>query len=200
MSSLLHPVGPQPPRVYWRRRLAVVVGLVVVLALVVTLVAVVLPRLLGGDDTKTGAAPGASAPASTPAASSEPVACTAAQLGVAVTADAASYAAGVLPAFAVTITNTSSASCTVDAGEAQRELLITSGSDRIWSSKDCPAEPASRLLLLQGGGRDAQTISWQRIRSGEGCAQGLPAPRPGTYNAVVSIAGVTSAPAVFTLG
>lgn len=200
MSSLLHPVGPQPPRVYWRRRLAVVVGLVVVLALVVTLLVVVLPGLLGGDEKTTGAAPGPATSASTPAASSEPVACTPAQLGVAVTADAGSYAAGVLPAFAVAITNTSSTSCTVDAGEAQRELLITSGSDRIWSSRDCPAEPASRLLLLQGGGRDDQTITWQRIRSGEGCAPDLPAPRPGTYNAVVSVGGVTSAPVVFTLG
>jgi hypothetical protein len=200
MSSLMHPVGPQPSGVYWRRRLAVAVGLVVVLALVATLVFVVLPRVLGGGDKDKAAAPeGSQPPASSAPASTQPVACTAEQLGVTVTADAPSYAAGALPVLAVAISNTSPTSCTVDAGEAAREVLITSGTDRIWSSKDGPAEPASRLLLLSTGGRDDQAITWQRIRSAEGCAKDLAAPRPGTYTAVVSVAGVTSAPAVFTL-
>src|SRR5690606_6740436 len=33
MSSLLHPVGPEPASVYWRRRIVVILGVVVVLGL-----------------------------------------------------------------------------------------------------------------------------------------------------------------------
>jgi hypothetical protein len=42
MSSLKHPVGPQPSRVYWRRRL--VVGLAALAIVVVILLIVFAPR------------------------------------------------------------------------------------------------------------------------------------------------------------
>ncbi|WP_024286829.1 hypothetical protein [Cellulomonas sp. KRMCY2] len=205
MSTVLHPVGPQPERVYWIRRLVIVLVAVVV-------VLVVFALLRGGAD------PDADAPAD-PAGSADPAAadgavtddaaatdpggpaaCTAAELALTLTTDATTYAAGVLPIFTVAVTNTGTVSCTVDAGDPGREILITSGADRIWSSLDCPAEGGERMLLLEPGARDAVDVGWSRIRSAEGCATGLPEPRPGTYNAVTKLLGAESAPVVFDLG
>lgn len=202
MSALMHPVGPRPARVYWRRR-------IVLLALLAT-VGIILANVLGGRGTAQAAQDpaGGAAAEQTPApqtsesaeSSTGPVACGEGSLSIALTADQHAYAAGANPVFTVTLTNTSDASCVVDAGEASRGILITSGTDRIWSSLDCPAtENAKRTLLLPAGGRDESVVTWTRIRSAEGCADGLPTPKPGTYQAVASVAGVSSTAAVFQL-
>jgi hypothetical protein len=204
MSALMHPVGPRPARVYWRRR-------IVLLALLAT-VAIVLANVVGGR----GSAQAAQDPAGTSGAAADqtpdptttegtdttagPVPCGEGSLSITLTADHRTYAAGANPVFTVLLTNTSDTSCVVDAGEASRGILITSGSDRIWSSLDCPAKQnAERTLLLPAGGRDESAVTWTRIRSAEGCTDGLPAPRPGTYTAVASVAGVSSTAAVFEL-
>lgn len=224
MSALLHPVGSQPARVYWRRRLVALLLAGALLALGLVAVNAALGRgaaeaagpdaagatvegdaAAGTDDgttTDEAASDGAAADgaADDGAAADGPVACGPEQITLALTADARSYAAGVTPVFTVTITNVSAASCTIDAGEAKRQVLVTSGADRIWASTDCPAEPAERLLLLPAGAQDSVAVTWARVRSAEGCGDGLPEPRPGTYTAVASVAGVSSTAAVFELG
>ncbi|QGQ20421.1 hypothetical protein GC089_16020 [Cellulomonas sp. JZ18] len=78
---------------------------------------------------------------------------------------------------------------------------MTSGSDRIWSSRDClPAEVEPLTLLLAGGQVDERVLTWPRVRSAEGCPGGLPEPGEGTYSATVAVGGATSAAAVFGLG
>ena len=203
MSTVLRPAGPEPAQVYWTRRLLVLAGLI----LVVVLIWSVFSGLGGGNGDAEGttqddaAADGATQdePATdTPAART----CTAEDLTLIVTTDTRAYPAGSQPAFAVTITNTSTSSCAVDAGEASRELLVTSGSDRIWSSLDCvAADAAERVLLLPAGGSDDPvSVTWPRIRSAAGCTEGLPDPRPGTYRVVAKLVGAASEPAVFDLG
>lgn len=226
MSAVLRPVGPQPPRVYWVRRLivlAVLVGLV-------TLLAVGARALLGGDEA-VGAeptadavaqeasgddAPAEDAPAEDPPADDAeegtgedaetgllggaPVACDPGDLTVTLTADAAAYPAGAEPRFAVAVTNAGDSACTVDAGSGSQVVTITSGPDRIWSSGDCVAEAGERLLLLDPGAQDAVELPWPRVRSDEACTEGLPEPRPGTYQAVATMLGAESAPVVFDLG
>ncbi len=121
-------------------------------------------------------------------------------MSITLTADQRTYAAGAQPVFTVTITNTSNASCKIDAGEAKREVLVKSGTDRIWSSLDClAADSPSRLLLLQAGARDETAVTWSRIRSAPGCAAVTATPKPGTYTAVATVAGVSSTAAVFDL-
>lgn len=199
MSTILRPVGPQPPQVYWTRRLVVLGAIVVVLVLLWAVLA-------GG-----GAADAASEP-DTQAATGDntegdgteqttqaPATCTAVDLKLQVATDAGTYPAGAQPVLAVTITNIGTADCTVDAGDASREVLITSGSDRIWSSLDCAGEGAERLLLLPAGAQDTTGVTWTRVRSVPGCTAGLTEPRAGTYNAVVTLLGVESEPAVFQL-
>ena len=99
------------------------------------------------------------------------------------TADATSFAPGVSATFTVSITNTGEDACLVDAGEAQREIVITSGTDRIWSNRDC-IEPGTetRTLLLPAGGttrrRSSGTGSGPRRAARLTCPSPAPAPTP----------------------
>lgn len=208
MSTVLRPVGPNPPRVYWIRRLVV---LVVLGAVVVG--GVVLARAVASHDGTTigaarvgaAAAPSQAATPSqattpsqtaTPSPAATPVDCTAAHLKLTLAATAGQYAAGVNPVLKATVTNTGTAPCTVDAGDAAREVVVSSGADRIWSTKDCAsADTASKQVLLAAGARETKDISWRRVRSASGCPANLQAPRTGTYQAVATLLG-TSAPTV----
>jgi hypothetical protein len=85
--------------------------------------------------------------------------------------------------------------------DAHREVVVTSGEDRVWSSRDCVAADAEpRTLLLVGGQSDVTQLVWPRTRSAQGCPGGLPEPGAGTYSVTVALAGVTSPAAVFGLG
>jgi hypothetical protein len=104
------------------------------------------------------------------------------------------------PVLTATITNVGDVPCTVDAGDANREVLITSGQDRIWSSKDCATpDTASRQLLLASGAADTVELTWDRSRTAEGCPTDLAEPRSGTYQAVSTLGTVSSVPVVFAL-
>lgn len=230
MNTVLHPVGPQPARVYWVRRLV----LLAVAAAVVAVLAVAVGAARGGatdgdgaaagdaaadgaaattegaDDAGAGSGAAADAQSAPEGDGSEEagagpgggaVACAPESLTTTLAADAASYPAGATPTFTVTLTNSGGSACTVDAGLANQALVITSGADRIWSSADCPAEaPGERLLLMAPGAAEAMPVAWPRVRSDEGCSEGLPEPRPGTYTAVAVVAGVQSGSVVLELG
>jgi hypothetical protein len=110
------------------------------------------------------------------------------------------FAPGENPAFTITLTHVGRKPCLVDASTAVQELVITSGTDRIWSSADCPAPPQD--LLMAPGDVWPVTVTWNRERSGPGCAEGLPPTQPGTYSAVVTSTeaeGLASPPVSFTL-
>jgi hypothetical protein len=198
--GVLRPEGSLPPRVYWVRRAVV---LVVLLALVVLLVLGVraLARALGGSDDPGATpttAPTAGAAAEPPAEQTGTPTCEPAALRAEMSADATTYPAGALPTFTLRLTNAGERDCLVDAGGAQRQVLITSGSDRIWASTDCdPGEPLQ--LLLAAGQADERQVQWDRNRSAEGCAPDQAAALPGTYQAVLTLAGATAEPVVFGL-
>lgn len=196
-----------PARVYWVRRL-VVLGLP--LLLVVLLVVWLAGR--GGEGTPaaatspsptpTGAAAPAadgSAPPQTPDGSVPP--CGPAQLALAITPGAESFDGDVEPTFTVSVTNAGDEPCLVDVDERSREVVVTSGSDRVWSSRDCqPAEVEGLTLLLAGGQVDERAVTWPRVRSAEGCPDDLPEPGEGTYSATFTVGGATAPAAVFGLG
>ncbi len=194
MSTILHPVGSQPRRVYWMRRLVVLGALVVAIVLVYSLVA----GGSSGDAAKpaAGASPRPSASAKTAPTGD----CAKGDVTIALAIDRTSFAKDENPNFTVTITNTSSTQCTVDAGEASRALVVTSGKDRVWSSTDCSAGKAdSKLLLLDTGKAHTSAATWPRVRSDETCTKDLPTPKPGTYKAQASLLGATSDQLSFTL-
>jgi hypothetical protein len=206
--------------VYWVRRLVVVLLLVVL----VTAGWALASRLLGGggdasaataaeqadeDTSRDTAEPGTSSaddgdPAGGAAdeddAPTTPVDCTPDALQVTLTASGQLFDTASSPVLTATITNVGDVPCTVDAGDANREVLITSGPDRIWSSKDCAGpETSSRQLLLGAGAADTVELTWDRTRTAEGCPADLPEPRPGTYQAVGTLGTVSSVPVVFAL-
>ncbi|SFA90885.1 hypothetical protein [Cellulomonas marina] len=221
---------PLPAHVYRRRRaVALVVLLALVAAVVVAVVAVV--RLLSPDEGAaatdgpaagalvagvaggqasaqgaTGDASGAEgAPAAAPSPSPSEISgvplCTADALRVAAVPTTTAFPAGTDPTFTLRIENTGDDPCLVDAGDAHREVVLTSGDDRVWSPRDCvPEGEGSRLLLLAGGSGDEQSLAWDRVRSAPGCPGGQATAGSGTYALTFSVAGATAQPAVFTLG
>lgn len=195
--GVLRPEGSLPPRVYWIRRAVV---LVVIAAVVVLAVIGVRALVSGGGEDETAAPPatsGTPAPEDQETEASTP-ACEPASLQVEMAADATTYPAGALPTFTIRLTNAGSTACLVDAGGAQRQILVTSGSDRIWASTDCAAGDPLQLLLAPGQ-VDERQVQWDRVRSVEGCAEGQAEALPGTYQAVLTLAGATAEPAVFGL-
>lgn len=205
MSNVLKPVGPEPPRVYWIRRLVVV-------ALIVVLAAIVTSLFTGGGDDESDPAVSptptestddpSETPDDTDPADAEAVECLPENLTVALAPASRTWTVGTAPTFTSTVTNTGSAPCTVDTGADHVELLVTSGSDRIWSSVDCPSETAeaSRLRLLRPGAEDVDAaVVWPGVRSAEECPTGLPTPRAGTYRAVLTVGEVASEAAVIEL-
>jgi hypothetical protein len=218
MSTLMRPVGTREPQVYWRRRVVALVALVLVVALLVWGVTSVVGALRGGDDPATdGGATTAQEPAPEPATDPQPSAdpsaattesapaedevpaCAAPALVVAPTADATSYALGATATIGMTITNTGPAPCSMDAGSAALELLVVSGADRIWSSDDCQTDAQSRPTTVEPGeaGVLASSVEWTLVRSAEGCANGLPELRAGTYQLTARAGEITSEPLAF---
>ncbi|MEV7973474.1 hypothetical protein [Cellulomonas sp. NPDC089187] len=192
--SVLRPTGPEPASVYWRRRLVVLAALVLVIVLIVVVVKALTG---GGDEPQTPMAE--PSPSQSAAASTEPVTCDPASLTVELSADAATYPEGAQPVFTATMTNAGATPCLLDAGDDQRQIVVTSGSDRIWASTDCATGDPLQLLLAPEQADQRQT-QWDRSRSDEACSAGLPATQPGTYQAVLTLNGVSTDPVVFTLG
>ncbi|MEO5920481.1 MAG: hypothetical protein ABIQ01_04985 [Pseudolysinimonas sp.] len=167
MSTIRNPVGRQSPSVYWRRRLLVLLGVIAVIVVIVLIV--VRP---GGTPTAnptnsaspSGLPSGSPSPSFTSAAGGE--ACNPSQIAIAPITDSNSYAAGVQPALSMSVTNIGSAPCAFDVGTASQEYIITSGTDRIWSSKDCQTAAAANPQVLAPGVELKTTpFPWDRTRS-----------------------------------
>lgn len=189
--GVLRPEGSLPTRVYWVRRVVVLLAVVVVVVLAVVGVRALLTP--SGDD-----APAAAPSPSQPEESAETPVCEPGAVGLTLTADATSYPAGALPTFTVRVVNDGDVTCLLDAGDAQRAIVVTSGSDRIWASTDC-ATGDELKLLLEPEQADERQVQWDRNRSVEGCAAGQAAALPGTYQAVLTLGGVSTDPVVFGL-
>ncbi len=168
MSTIAKPVGPQPASVYWRRRLVLLFGFVAVIAVVVLIVV----RPGAGSATGSGSAPdgqagGGSASSSAPddGAAADGT-CDPDRISLGAITDAANYGAEQQPLLSMSIMNSGSEPCRFDVGTADMEYVITSGDDRIWSSKDCQTDPASDLRELEPGvALTTAPIPWDRTRS-----------------------------------
>jgi len=179
MSSLRHPVGPEKPVVYWRRRAAVLGALVII---VVVVVLIVVGR--GSASTPTAAptsSPSASAGGSSSAAPSRSASASAAASGsgaadgstcskdqVVLTPvlDKEAYGPTEDPKIAMSIKNTGTNSCHLDLGSAQQVLTISSGEEQYWSSKDCQTGGTNQDVTIKAGQTlTTPAIAWDRTRS-----------------------------------
>ena len=194
MSTFRTPVGPQSSKVYWRRRLIVALGLVAVVIIVILIV-----NRPGTDKPVPAVTAGStsSAAAQSPAPKpGETVVCDPAMVTLEPTTDAPSYEAGVIPSLSFSLKSTMTNPCTLAAGSDLQEFVITSGADRIWSSKDCqgPAEAAT-ATLLPGVPLSGSTVTWDRTRSAtDTCETERPQVDAGgaTYRLEVTVGDVKS--------
>jgi hypothetical protein len=214
-DALLHPRGPLPPGIYWRRRLLTLLGVVVVLLL--------LSRACGSDGSPVARvsqtpSPAASrspkpkatkkpstSPSVSPTASPTPTGpaqpCQAADLLLSAKADKQAYPAGQRPVLTIGIANKGTAPCTRDVGQAARSITVTSGNDRVWSSDDCSPGGGSQVVTLQpGAAAQSFSVTWGRKRSAPGCPAGMNAAPAGTYRVVGRFGDLTSEPDTFSLG
>lgn len=169
------------PAVYRRRRLAVGGALLMILALVVSGFA--LTGVLGGaseqassTDRASGAAsavPVASQSASaaaapTPTPSPTPT-CNQNLVTVSASTDKAAYGPDENPLLTLKVTNGGEVPCQVNIGTSQMEFLVTSGPDRVFSSRDCQAASEDLVKVIAPGASETANFPWPRNRSVEGC-------------------------------
>jgi hypothetical protein len=189
MSTIRNPVGPQPSKVYWRRRLAVLVGVLVVILIVVLIL------------VRPGSGKPVAHPTNTPHSTSAAAApCKPSNIQVVAVTDALSYAPGVDPMLSLSITNTGSTPCTFKDGSNAQTYVITSGSEKIWSSKDCQTGAVASTSTLQPGKALKSTpFAWDRTRSNPSACTATNAPQViaggASYHLTVTVNGVTSSKA-----
>ena len=191
MALHWRPVGPEPASTYWQRRAVVATGAVLVLALLTSL-------LTGGSDEpdtvaeapRTTPSPSASSaspsadPSAGPSAGPTPSAlpiCQPEAVRIEAAADKDSYPVGSSPRLTLSVTNTGTAPCTRDLGQAAVELLVFSGSDRIWSSDDCSPGGGAAVTTLEPGEAEVQRVTWDARRSLPGCEGRKAQAQAGTY-------------------
>jgi hypothetical protein len=193
MSTLRTPVGPQPNKVYWRRRLLVLLGVLVVILIVILIIV----RPSGSARPASTNTPGphtSSAPHTTTATAT----CAPSQLEVVAKTDAPSYAPGVDPKISLTITNTGTTACTFKVGSNVQVYKITSGTEKIWSSKDCQKDAvALTKTLAPGTALKTTPFAWDRTRSSTTTCDSKTRPQVvangASYHLSVSVNGVASA-------
>jgi hypothetical protein len=193
MSTNRSPVGRQPNSVYWRRRLAVLGGLVVIIVIIILIAA------RPGSGKPTAGNTNTNTPTNHTTVAKAP-ACNPADVQVIAVTDAASYAAGVDPMLSLKITNTGPAACSFKDGSDVQDYEITSGTDKIWSSKDCQtgAEPLT-TVLKPSKSVSSTPFAWKRTRSNPSDCTATNAPQVvaggASYHLTVIVNGVHSSAA-----
>jgi hypothetical protein len=200
-----------------RRRLVVGAALLVVVAVVVGGFIAVASIINGGGHAPDAAAttaadqaPGPSGSATTPAADSSATPSATASEGsgcqqnlITVTAatDKPSYGAGEKPLLTLKVTNNNKVPCEVNMGTSQMEFLITSGSDRIFSSQDCQADSTDLMKTIAPGKSETANFPWQRNRTVHGCdsVESKPGAGGSYYVFTARLANKTSPKAIFQL-
>ncbi|RUR03530.1 hypothetical protein [Labedella endophytica] len=205
MSTTERPARPSKA-VYRRRRLVVLLGILAVIAVVALLI--IQPGSSSGQTDEPSETPTVAAdadadaePEATPSPSESAAdgdqACTADTVVVEAKTDKSTYQAGELPQLSLSLTNTGSVPCTIDAGTSQQVFTITSGDDTYWTSTDCQTEPTNAVTVLEPGTTISSNpaIAWDRTRSATDTCDGeRPAVPAGgaSYHLDTSVAGIES--------
>jgi hypothetical protein len=208
MSSLLHPTGSEPPQVYWRRRLVVVVVFAVVLAGVIWLLwpkgtPQAQPQLtpLTPPASTSAAVPPpvpSSANPSAPATPTGPQVCDPANLRVGL-AGFEKLKSGAAQPFKISITNSTAIGCVLSASASTISVVVTSGNDRIWTTADCAAWVPTKRLTLTPAQPYVFDVNWPGKRSKASCKTTKDAVAAGTYVGTATFVGAAPARLVMTI-
>ncbi|QBX54949.1 hypothetical protein EXE58_05425 [Nocardioides seonyuensis] len=196
MSPSARPRGPLPARVYWVRR-AIVLGIPLVLVVVL---ARVLGGSADGKDPEqatrasapTTPSAGSSAPSlagptapaaatgrkgrkkAKPAPPPEPVLaeptgpCT--HDDIVITPTLTTAAGGADVPITLNVRTQETEACTWQASADTMAVTITSGSDHIWSLRECPTSIAASDVVVRRAVDALVTVTWNARRSEEGCS------------------------------
>lgn len=146
-------------------------------------------------DGQTAAAPSAS-PSATPSASPT---CDQKLMTVTAGTNKTSYGPEEKPVLTLKVSNGGKLPCRVNIGTSQMEFLVTSGSDRIFSSKDCQASGDDLVKTIAPGKSETANFPWPRNRSVQGCEEVRDAAGAGYYVFIAKLGPKVSPPAVFQL-
>ncbi len=223
---MLHPLGPLPSVVYWRRRILLLAPIVlVVLTLYVACSSGPDKRsaqpppagghtsTAGGPATEPGtrsSAPSHSATATStdsgaaaaPTASrfaGTPASCAKSSLKIAAATSAPSYHVGDQPVLYLQAINASSTPCVQDLADPQIELTVYNGAARVWGSHDCLITPGTSEQTLPIGQPIRRSITWTGLSSQPQCAGTRQRVGPGRYTLHAKLSGVEGTPAQFSI-
>ncbi|MGD9621787.1 MAG: hypothetical protein AB7G47_18635 [Mycolicibacterium sp.] len=110
------------------------------------------------------------------------------------------YVVGDQPKFTMVVTNIGLVACQRDVGAAVLAAYVyTLDNQRLWSNLDCAPSNETLIKTFQPGEQVTTEVTW----TGMGSAPNCPLPRqpigPGTYNLVVQLGNLRSAPVPFML-
>jgi hypothetical protein len=167
------------PAVYRRRRLFLGAALLLVIALVVGGFSLAgafrgSSEQASSKDPAAGATasagPSSQASSSAPAPTPTPTpTCNQNLVTVSASTDKAAYGPEENPMLTLKVTNGGTMPCEVNIGTSQMEFLVTSGADRIFSSKDCQAKSEELVKIIAPGASETANFPWSRNRSIDGC-------------------------------
>ncbi|MGZ4429081.1 MAG: hypothetical protein ACXVW2_04840 [Nocardioidaceae bacterium] len=151
--------------------------------------------------TGRGAATGTPSgqPSATPSALAQPTGpCADSDVQVTPSVDGTAIA-GQDVTFTLNLTTINSPACTWQVSPRSVVLKLTSGSDRIWSTQDCPGKvPKEPVVIRQG--RDTRVhVVWNGQRSDGSCSPTTPWAQPGYYHAEAAALGSTPLDVQFQL-
>jgi hypothetical protein len=218
VSGVIRPAGPLPARVYWVRRGLLAVAFLLVLTMMWWAAGRLFggsdsagagttssspPGPAGGG---SGAGPGAAdaehnsqqvdshkprkhkqqkPTRQRPAAPSGDCAPTDVDMSVVVHDVAAGHTAPV----DLRLTSVGVAACTLAVTPDTLALRITSGSDVVWTSDECPNSVLARELVVRAHQPTVYTFDWNGYRSTPSCSKPGPVAEPGGYWAEAALIG-----------
>lgn len=190
MGSLLQPVGPEEPRVYWIRRTLVAV-------VIATVVAGLIWLLWPQPAVVTAApAPGASSPgaATTPQATSStapvepagPQACDPSAVRLTV-AGFQRVKVSAKQVFTLSVINGGKEPCILTISSKTYSLTVSSGDDRIWSTDHCAKWLPEKKVTVKPETAHEFEVSWPLRRSKAKCTVVKGKLNAGTYVAEATL-------------
>lgn len=192
MSSVLSPVGPQPPQVYWLRR-----GLVLGVPLI--LIVIIAVSCSGGSKKPSAGSTGGGGSPTSPSTTQSSTACAPGDLSAQISTSASVYALGAAPVFTGILTNVSAQPCLLTTSPSTENWTVTTGADKFWTtgpSAGCPRSAVSTTKALAPNASRTVTITWDGKRLEPGCTSG-DAAAAGEYVLHAKLDGVAAQKVVF---
>lgn len=224
MTAVTRPRGPLPARVYWTRRLLL---LVVAFALVFGIARLLGSGGSGGPEARNASAAASSrtpaaidtlTPQATPDASagsgraantktpspmptplaSPTGACSDSDVVATPSVKKEAYA-GHPVVFTMTLTTLSSPACTWEVSSRALVVKVTSGSDRIWSTQECSGAVPKQSVVVRKDHPVDVSVAWNGQRSDSDCTRSTAWAEPGYYHVIAASFGAEPIDVQFAL-